>query len=141
MSRWVDVSVGVGVGVRVEGGVATALHDARTALPRPLFPQLTSPHTHNTHTDDTTRPQIHHTHALLLVLGSPAYLDAKMSSTIVTSLMTGVPVVADESFLKAYTFLAREDVFLMKKGEDEVDAMLRVSLCWWSLWGEMTEES
>lgn len=71
--------------------------------------------------------QIHHTHALLLVLGSPVYLTSKMSSTMVSSLMTGVPVIADEAVLKAYTFLTHDDVFLMRHGEDEVDAMLRVS--------------
>lgn len=60
------------------------------------------------------------------MLGSQIYVTAKMSSTIVSSLMTGVPVVADEAVLKAYTFLGRDDVFLMHAGEDEVDAMLRV---------------
>jgi hypothetical protein len=49
-----------------------------------------------------------------------------MSSTVVSSLTTGVPVIADEAVLRAYSFLGHEDVFLMHKGEDEVDAMLRV---------------
>jgi hypothetical protein len=59
-------------------------------------------------------------------LGSPAYLTSKMSSTLVSSLITGTPVVADAAMLGAYTFLGREDVFFMNKGEDEVDVMLRV---------------
>jgi len=49
-----------------------------------------------------------------------------MSSTVLTSLMTGAPVIADDAVLRAYTFLTREDVFLMREGEDEVDVMLRV---------------
>jgi hypothetical protein len=67
------------------------------------------------------------------VLGSPAYLRSKMSSTLVSSLITGTPVVADEAMLKAYSFLHRGDVFLMEPGEDEVDAMLRVRGGAWGL--------
>jgi hypothetical protein len=51
-----------------------------------------------------------------------------MSSTVVSSLTTGVPVVADEAVLGAYTFLPREAVLEMRKGEDEVDAMIRVGV-------------
>lgn len=71
-------------------------------------------------------PQIHHAHALLLVLGSPVYLTEKMSSSVVSSLTTGVPVIADDAVLGAYTFLNRGAVFRMAPGEDEADVMLRV---------------
>lgn len=60
------------------------------------------------------------------MLGSDAYLKAKMSSTVLTSLVSGTPVIADRAVLNAYTFLTADDVFLMRPGEDEVDAMLRV---------------
>ncbi|KAI8468518.1 MAG: hypothetical protein J3K34DRAFT_477893 [Monoraphidium minutum] len=70
--------------------------------------------------------QIHRAHALLLVLGSPAYLASKMSSTVVSALTAGVPVVADAAALRAYSFLPRDAVFLMAPGEDEAGAMMRV---------------
>lgn len=75
----------------------------------------------------TPTEQVHHAHALLLILGSPAYLTSKMSSTVVSSLTAGVPIIADEAVLKAYSFLNHDEVFLMRPGEDEVDAMMRVS--------------
>jgi hypothetical protein len=71
--------------------------------------------------------QLHHSHALLLVLGSKVYLTQKISSTIVSSLMTGIPVVADDATLAAYTFLKKEHVFYMAPGETEMTVMLRVS--------------
>jgi hypothetical protein len=72
-------------------------------------------------------PQIHHTHALLMLLGSNNYLLQKMSSTVVSSLMTGTPIIADAKVLKSYTFLKPEHVHLMGPGETEMDVMQRVS--------------
>ncbi len=66
----------------------------------------------------------------MLVLGAKFYLQYKISSTTVSSLMTGVPIIADAATLKAYTYLTPEHVFLMHPGEDEVDIMLRVSERW-----------
>jgi hypothetical protein len=86
-------------------------------LPLPLCPTNQRSH---------TPPQIHRTHALLLAWASPAYRTTKLSSTILTSLMTATPVIADTAVLESYGFLTREDVFLMEEGEDEVDAMMRV---------------
>jgi hypothetical protein len=73
-----------------------------------------------------TRSQIAATHALLMLLGSDNYLRQKMSSTVVSSLMTGVPVIADAAVLHAYTFLAPGTAFVMGPGESELDVMLRV---------------
>ncbi|KAF6265877.1 hypothetical protein COO60DRAFT_767541 [Scenedesmus sp. NREL 46B-D3] len=70
--------------------------------------------------------QIHHTHALLMLLGSNNYLLQKMSSTVVSSLMTGTPIIADAKVLKSYTFLKPEHVHLMGPGETEMDVMQRV---------------
>lgn len=70
--------------------------------------------------------QIHHTHALLMLLGSNNYLLQKMSSTVVSSLMTGTPIIADAQVLKSYTFLKPEHVHLMGPGETEMDVMQRV---------------
>jgi hypothetical protein len=73
------------------------------------------------------RLQIHRTHALLMLLGSNNYLLQKMSSTVVSSLMTGTPIIADPQVLKSYTFLKPEHVHLMGPGETEMDVMQRVS--------------
>lgn len=72
--------------------------------------------------------QIHRTHALLMLLGSKHYLIQKMSSTVVSSLMTATPVIADQAVLDSYTFLKPEHVFTMQPGETEMDVMQRVSL-------------
>ncbi|GBF95428.1 hypothetical protein Rsub_08390 [Raphidocelis subcapitata] len=94
-------------------------------LPAEVAP-LTTVHFNEKYPDYYER--IHHTNALLLVLGSSAYVTSKMSSTLVSSLITGTPVVADDALLAAYTedFLPRDAAFVMRPGEDEVDAMLRV---------------
>lgn len=70
--------------------------------------------------------QLQHTHALLLLLGNVNYLVQKMSSTVVSSLMTGVPIIADSQVLASYTFLKPEHVFLIGPGETEMDVMQRV---------------
>eukprot|EP00879_Flechtneria_rotunda_P003455 GHRR01003684.1.p1 GENE.GHRR01003684.1~~GHRR01003684.1.p1 ORF type:complete len:543 (+),score=179.83 GHRR01003684.1:546-2174(+) len=70
--------------------------------------------------------QLYRTHALLMLLGSKNYLLQKMSSTIVSSLMTGVPIIADSKVLASYTFLNPEHVHLMAPQETEMDVMQRV---------------
>lgn len=72
--------------------------------------------------------QLQHTHALLMLLGNINYLVQKMSSTVVSSLMTGVPVIADSQVLASYTFLKPEHVFLIGPQETEMDVMQRVSV-------------
>jgi hypothetical protein len=49
-------------------------------------------------------------------------------STLVCSLMTGVPIIADNATLGAYTYLHPDHVFLRNPGQDEVDVMLQVGL-------------
>jgi hypothetical protein len=61
-----------------------------------------------------------------MLLGSPNYLLQKMSSTVVSSLMTGVPIIADQKVLGSYTFLKMDTVFLMGPDEKEMDVMQRV---------------
>lgn len=116
------------------GGGARRRRCARRALPAraspgPLLPRARTRERPPPHSSPPRRAaQIHHTNALLLVLGSASYTTSKMSSTLVSSLITGTPVVADEGLLAAYSadFLPREAAFVMREGEDEVDAMLRV---------------
>lgn len=62
-----------------------------------------------------------------MLLGSVNYLVQKMSSTVVSSLMTGVPIIADSQVLASYTFLKPEHVFLIGPHETEMDVMQRVS--------------
>lgn len=62
-----------------------------------------------------------------MLLGNINYLIQKMSSTVVSSLMTGVPIIADSQVLGSYTFLKPEHVFLMGPKETEMDVMQRVS--------------
>mmetsp|Transcript_23389 Transcript_23389/g.51334 ORF Transcript_23389/g.51334 Transcript_23389/m.51334 type:complete len:405 (-) Transcript_23389:715-1929(-) len=70
---------------------------------------------------------IYHTLGLVPSLANPRYLVEKFSSTIMTSLNTGVPLLASPQLLAAYSFLDKEAVLLQEEGEGEVDAMLRIS--------------
>ncbi|KAG2497360.1 hypothetical protein HYH03_004519 [Edaphochlamys debaryana] len=69
---------------------------------------------------------IHHTFALIPAMAGPRYLTDKFSSTILTSLIAGTPMVADARFLEAYSMFNASDVYLQAEGEREVDVMLRV---------------
>jgi hypothetical protein len=62
-----------------------------------------------------------------MLLGNINYLIQKMSSTVVSSLMTSVPIIADARVLASYTFLQPEHVFVMGPKETELDVMQRVS--------------
>ena len=69
---------------------------------------------------------IHRAHGLLLLLASDAYTSTKASSSVVASLVASTPVVADAATLRAYSFIPPGAAFALRKGEDEVGAMLRV---------------
>lgn len=69
---------------------------------------------------------IHHNFALLPVLAQDAYYDKKFSSTLITSLTTGVPLIVEQRFLTVYTFLTDAHVFVPKQDEQTVDIMIRV---------------
>mmetsp|Transcript_39711 Transcript_39711/g.118156 ORF Transcript_39711/g.118156 Transcript_39711/m.118156 type:complete len:507 (-) Transcript_39711:834-2354(-) len=45
---------------------------------------------------------IHHTLALIPAFGNDVYYDRKFSSTVITSLITSTPIIADARILKAY---------------------------------------
>lgn len=59
-------------------------------------------------------------YALVPAFGMPVYYESRISSTILASLVTSAPVVAEQRLLDTYTFLTEEHVFLRKPGEDEV---------------------
>lgn len=63
--------------------------------------------------------------ALVPLVASPAYYDRKFSSTVITSLTTAIPVLADDKFLQAYRFLRPNTTLYQYAHEDELDAMLR----------------
>lgn len=46
---------------------------------------------------------IHHNLALVPSLANEAYYDRKFSSTVITSLITGTPIIADWKLLRTYT--------------------------------------
>lgn len=68
-----------------------------------------------------------HSLALVPMLASPLYYASKFSSTVYSSLITGVPMIADDRFLDAYTMIDRAAVYPRADGEDEVAVMFRVA--------------
>lgn len=48
-------------------------------------------------------------------LANPRYYTDKFSSTIITSLSTGTPIIASKQLLKAYSFLTEGSVFQQVK--------------------------
>lgn len=60
---------------------------------------------------------VHHSFALVPMLASPLYYRSKFSSTILTSLITGVPVIADQRLLDAYSMIGRSAVFFQVRRE------------------------
>lgn len=48
---------------------------------------------------------IHHSFALVPAFGMPVYYESRISSTILASLLTCVPIVAEQRLLRVYNFL------------------------------------
>jgi len=69
---------------------------------------------------------IYHNVALIPTLASAAYYNKKFSSTVVTSLITTTPIIADVRLLSAYKFLDESCVYLQQEGESQVDTVTRV---------------
>lgn len=69
---------------------------------------------------------IHHNYALIPALAGQFYYQGKFSSTIITSLSTGTPMVVSAQFLAAYTMFTEASAYLQRGNEGEVDAMIRV---------------
>jgi hypothetical protein len=60
---------------------------------------------------------IHRNFALIPAMVSEAYYDRKFSSTIITSLVTGVPIIVQYKFLTAYTFMSKDNVYMQWNAE------------------------
>jgi hypothetical protein len=69
---------------------------------------------------------VYHSYGLVPALASPLYYASKFSSTVLTSLITGVPVVADAPFLAAYTMIERNAAFYQDQAQSELDVMFGV---------------
>ncbi|KXZ47353.1 hypothetical protein GPECTOR_36g76 [Gonium pectorale] len=65
-------------------------------------------------------------YALIPAFGNNQYLTTRLSSTVLASLTTCVPIIATREFLDAYSFLSEDHVFLQYPGEREANVMRRV---------------
>jgi hypothetical protein len=70
-----------------------------------------------------------HSLALVPMLASPLYYKSKFSSTVLTSLITGVPIIADQRLLDAYSMLTRDAVYYQADNRTELDVMFEVRVC------------
>jgi hypothetical protein len=64
--------------------------------------------------------------ALLPAFASKEYFDRKASSSVPASMIGGVPLVASEELLKAYSYLPRDAAWVSHPGEGEMDVIRRV---------------
>lgn len=69
---------------------------------------------------------IYHSLGIVPCFASDIYLKYKISSSIVTSVITGVPLIADAQLLEAYSFFKKEHVYYKAEGQSDADAMLAV---------------
>eukprot|EP00775_Hariotina_reticulata_P006842 gene6842-7060_t len=69
---------------------------------------------------------VYHSYGIVPALANPAYYTCKLTSAVITSLMSGVPVIADTRLLEAYRMMKPTTVYHQKKLETELDVMFRV---------------
>ncbi|GIL64583.1 hypothetical protein Vafri_18474 [Volvox africanus] len=69
---------------------------------------------------------IYNSYALVPAFGNNQYLKTRISSTVLASLTTCVPMIATREILDVYTFFKEDHVFVQRPGEREVDVMARV---------------
>lgn len=70
--------------------------------------------------------RMHNALAIIPAFGSPIYYESRISSTILASIITSTPLIAEQRLIDTYTFLKPEHIFLRESGEDEVAAMYRI---------------
>ncbi|GAX80206.1 hypothetical protein CEUSTIGMA_g7644.t1 [Chlamydomonas eustigma] len=75
---------------------------------------------------DSYYSNISKTLALIPAFASPSYYSTRFSSTIITSLSTGTPVIASKRLLSAYSFLNTNSTFIQGDEEEEIHAMIRI---------------
>ncbi|EFJ50229.1 hypothetical protein VOLCADRAFT_104053 [Volvox carteri f. nagariensis] len=70
--------------------------------------------------------KIYSSYALVPAFGSNQYFKTRISSTVLASLTTCVPMIVTQKMLDVYSFFKEEHVFLQRPGEREVDVMMRI---------------
>lgn len=70
---------------------------------------------------------VYHSYALVPMLASALYYSSKFSSTVLTSFITGVPIIADRKFMAAYSMIEPNAVFPQEDGRNELDIMFNVA--------------
>ncbi|GBF89288.1 hypothetical protein Rsub_02165 [Raphidocelis subcapitata] len=68
-----------------------------------------------------------HSLGLVPMLASDLYYKSKFSSTVLTSLITGTPIIADQRLLDAYTMLDRSTTYYQAPSQSELDVMFAIS--------------
>ncbi|KAG2490722.1 hypothetical protein HYH03_010878 [Edaphochlamys debaryana] len=102
----------LGRGVKKELGIPKSLEarvDYYSGIPFPEYWEL-----------------IDKSYALVPFHNTPQYYTTRCSSTVLASLTTCVPLIADDQLLKAYYMFKKEHVFYQAPGESEMDVMTRV---------------
>ncbi|KAF8068202.1 Ugt3a1 [Scenedesmus sp. PABB004] len=70
---------------------------------------------------------VYHSYGLVPMLASPLYYASKFSSTVLTSFITGVPIIADKRFMAAYSMIERPAVYYQDDDKNELDVMFSVA--------------
>ncbi|GIL80479.1 hypothetical protein Vretifemale_9679 [Volvox reticuliferus] len=95
----------------------------RLHLPQELQPLVTM---HRRLPFEKFYNQLHHSLAIVPLFGSSRYHTHKFSSSIISSLISGTPLIASRRLLAAYSMLDERSVFVQEEEEQELDVMLRV---------------
>jgi hypothetical protein len=70
--------------------------------------------------------RIMHSVALLTAFASNIYFTKKASSTVAASLIAQVPLLTEERTLRVYNYLSPDSVWLKKRGQSDIEAILGV---------------
>ncbi|KAK9843161.1 hypothetical protein WJX74_007793 [Apatococcus lobatus] len=63
--------------------------------------------------------------AIVPAFSNSRYLDSAASSTLFTSVLLGIPIIADDDILKTYSYLTKDDVLYQSSLETVYDVMAR----------------
>jgi hypothetical protein len=99
----VSNAAGQGFSARATGGTGWGRVWVRTLVM--TLTTVTNPNGHTPRAPQDFWSLIHHSYALVPAFGMPVYYESRISSTILASLLTCVPVIAEQRLLDTYTFL------------------------------------
>ncbi len=63
--------------------------------------------------------------ALVPAFSNLRYLDSAASSTLFTSVLLGIPVIADDALLSTYSYLTKDDILYQGPDDSVYDVMSR----------------